>query len=65
MAISQGKYSFDMAESKKISSEAMGFVQGLLQKESKNKVAADKALSHPWISGCIDINSKDAKGVVG
>ena len=49
-AVRRGRYSFPSADWSLTSSEARDFVRRLLQRDPRNRMTVDQALSHPWIA---------------
>lgn len=48
--VRKGKYHFDHSAFKKISENAVDFCRKLLQYDTKNRMTAQQALVHPWLS---------------
>mmetsp|Transcript_3900 Transcript_3900/g.8583 ORF Transcript_3900/g.8583 Transcript_3900/m.8583 type:complete len:404 (-) Transcript_3900:58-1269(-) len=48
-SVLRGRYNFPVDEWKNISSEAMDFIQCMLQMDPRMRMTAEQALNHPWI----------------
>ncbi len=61
-AILDGWYSFPPRDWSGTSQEALDFIQRLLQMDTRKRMNAEQALSHPWITGAVMTKVKQKDG---